>query len=257
MQVIADHVRSALMLMSDGVSPSNEGRGYILRRPAPHHRGDAPARRRGADVPRTLRGIPRRHEVGVPRGRTRLRPHRAARARRGGRRSCARWRRGPSILDVAVASTKESGRGEARRRHRVPAPRHVRLPDRAHARDGRGGKGCPSTAARSTNSRTAQRTRAKADAKSKKKVLADLSVYSDFRAKGETIFTGYGPVDRVDRARDHRGRSARAPSRPRGQTAGHPRRDLALRGIRWSGPRPGAHRRRQVRAPGARRAGSP
>jgi alanyl-tRNA synthetase len=32
MRVIADHVRSSLMLMSDGVRPSNEGRGYILRR---------------------------------------------------------------------------------------------------------------------------------------------------------------------------------------------------------------------------------
>lgn len=32
MRIIADHVRSSLMLMSDGVSPSNEGRGYILRR---------------------------------------------------------------------------------------------------------------------------------------------------------------------------------------------------------------------------------
>ena len=32
LRVVADHVRSALMLMSDGVSASNEGRGYILRR---------------------------------------------------------------------------------------------------------------------------------------------------------------------------------------------------------------------------------
>ena len=31
-RVIADHVRSSLMLLSDGVRPSNEGRGYILRR---------------------------------------------------------------------------------------------------------------------------------------------------------------------------------------------------------------------------------
>lgn len=32
MRVVADHVRSGLMLMSDGVTPSNEGRGYVLRR---------------------------------------------------------------------------------------------------------------------------------------------------------------------------------------------------------------------------------
>ena len=31
-RVVADHVRSSLMLLSDGVRPSNEGRGYILRR---------------------------------------------------------------------------------------------------------------------------------------------------------------------------------------------------------------------------------
>ena len=32
MRVVADHVRSALMLIGDGVRPGNDGRGYVLRR---------------------------------------------------------------------------------------------------------------------------------------------------------------------------------------------------------------------------------
>ena len=40
-----------------------------------------------------------------------------------------------------------------------------------------------------------QRARAKADAKSKKTALADLSVYSAFRAAGETVFLGYDALE--------------------------------------------------------------
>ena len=32
MRVVADHIRSALMLIGDGVTPANDGRGYVLRR---------------------------------------------------------------------------------------------------------------------------------------------------------------------------------------------------------------------------------
>ena len=31
-RVVADHIRSSLMLMTDGVTPGNEARGYVLRR---------------------------------------------------------------------------------------------------------------------------------------------------------------------------------------------------------------------------------
>src|SRR5690606_35303292 len=44
-----------------------------------------------------------------------------------------------------------------------------------------------------------QRQRAKTDARAKKGALADLSVYSDLRAQGETVFTGYDALETESR----------------------------------------------------------
>ena len=64
-----------------------------------------------------------------------------------------------------------------------------------------------------------QRARAKADAKSRKRALADLSVYRDFRAKGETVFTGlHRPRDGVVGARRAGRRPVRRPARRRGRS---------------------------------------
>ncbi len=136
LRILADHSRAMTFLVADGVVPSNEDRGYILRRvmrrAIQHGRriGIAPGflprfaaeveRLMGAAYPEIVeqRGDP---EVAGRRGGG-LRPHARAgheAARRADRRGQARRQGGP------------------RRRRRLPAARHLRLPDRHHARDRR------------------------------------------------------------------------------------------------------------------------
>jgi alanyl-tRNA synthetase len=193
MRVIADHVRSALMLMSDGVSPSNEGRGYILRRllrrtiramrllgvEGPTFRELFAASRDAmkAAYPEVARDYAHIEQLALGEEETFLRTLAA----------------GTSILDGAVASTKQSGRDELagdtafllHDTYGFPIELTLEMAEEAGLSVDRGAF---------DELMTAQRTRAKADAKSKKKVLADLSVYGDFRAKGETIFTGYSEL---------------------------------------------------------------
>lgn len=190
MRVIADHIRSSLMLMSDGVSPSNEGRGYILRRllrrsiramrllgvEGPTFRELFAASRDAmkAAYPEVARDYAHIEQLALGEEETFLRTLAA----------------GTSILDVAVASTKQSGRAELagdtafllHDTYGFPIELTLEMADEA---------GLAVDRVAFDELMTAQRTRAKADAKSKKKVLADLSVYGEFRAKGETIFTGY------------------------------------------------------------------
>ena len=194
MRVIADHVRSSLMLMSDGVSPANEGRGYILRRlmrrtvramrllgvEEPTFAELFPASRDAmkAQYPEVSTDYDRISRLALAEEETFLRTLAS----------------GTTILDVAVSRAEQAGAKE------LPSDTAFLLHDTY---------GFPidltleiAEEAGLTVDRDAfdtlmnhQRTIAKADAKSKKQHLADLSVYSEFRAQGETVFTGYEVLD--------------------------------------------------------------
>ncbi len=190
MRIIADHVRSSLMLMADGVTPSNEGRGYILRRLM--RRTIRAMRLLGVDEPTFAELFPTsRDAMKAQYPDVASEFPRIERLALGEEDAFLRTlANGSTILDVAVAKTKESGATE------LPADTTFLLHDTF---------GFPvdltleiAEEAGLTIDRDAfdallqhQRTTAKADAKSKKGLLADLSVYGAFRAAGETVFTGY------------------------------------------------------------------
>jgi alanyl-tRNA synthetase len=190
MRVIADHVRSSLMLMSDGVTPSNEGRGYILRRLL--RRSVRAMRLLGVDAPSFAELFPASRDAmkdAYPEVASEW--DRIERVALGEEETFLRTlAAGTTILDTAVQKTKDAGASQ------LPTDTTFLLHDTF---------GFPvdltleiAEEAGLTIDRNAfdalmqeQRQRAKADAKAKKKAIADLSVYSDFRAKGETVFTGY------------------------------------------------------------------
>ena len=190
MRVIADHVRSSLMLMSDGVTPANDGRGYILRRLLRRTvRSHAAPGRGGTDVRRALPRVARRDEGAVPRGLDGLRPDQPARPSREETflRTLAS---GTTILDLAVSRAQQAGSKELpsdttfllHDTYGFPIDLTLEIAEEAGLNVDRDAF---------DTLMNHQKTIAKADAKSKKQHLADLSVYSAFRAQGETVFTGY------------------------------------------------------------------
>ncbi|MDM7888663.1 alanine--tRNA ligase [Curtobacterium sp. RHCJP20] len=194
MRVIADHVRSSLMLIADGVTPSNEGRGYILRRLL---RRTVRAMRllgvEGATLPQLF-----------PASRDAMReayPEVASDFDRIARIAFAEEEtflrtlaQGTTILDVAVERAKQDGApaiggDTAFLLHDTfgfPIDLTMEMAEEAGVRVDRGAF---------ETLMSEQRARAKADAKSKKTALADLSVYSAFRAQGETVFLGYDALE--------------------------------------------------------------
>ncbi|WP_439688547.1 alanine--tRNA ligase [Curtobacterium sp. SP.BCp] len=194
MRVIADHVRSALMLIADGVSPSNEGRGYILRRLL---RRTVRAMRllgvEGATFPQLFPASRDAMQDAYPEVASDY--DRIARIAYAEEETFLRTlAQGTTILDVAVERAKADGKpaiggDTAFLLHDTfgfPIDLTLEMAEEAGVDVDRGAF---------DTLMSEQRARAKADAKSKKTALADLSVYSAFRAKGETTFLGYDALE--------------------------------------------------------------
>ncbi|MEL0273920.1 MAG: alanine--tRNA ligase, partial [Pontimonas sp.] len=190
MRVIADHVRSSLMLMTDGVVPSNDGRGYVLRR----------LLRRSIRSMRLL-GV---HEASFDAlfqasrdAMSAAYPEVASEYDRVSALALAEeesflktLEAGTSILDVAVSESQKAGTtalaGDTafllHDTYGFPIDLTLEIAEESGL----------SVDRESFDALMAeQRQRAKTDAKSKKSALADVSVYRDFRSAGETVFTGY------------------------------------------------------------------
>ncbi len=190
MRIVADHVRSSLMLMSDGVMPSNEGRGYILRRLM--RRSVRAMRLLGVDTASFTELFPAsRDAMASAYPEVKADFSRISQAAYAEEETFLRTlASGSSVLDLAVAKTKKAkqsvlpGQTAFLLHDTYGFPIEITLEMAEEA-----GLSVNRDAFDTLMSK--QRAMAKADAKAKKTHLADLSVYSAFRAEGETTFTGY------------------------------------------------------------------
>ena len=195
LRVVADHVRTALMLIGDGVTPSNEGRGYVLRRIA------APGGAGGAAA--GLAGGPALPHL-LPVARDCMAPSYPELAEDFGRISGYAYaeeeaflttlRAGTTILDTAIRQTKSAGGTQlsgdkAFQLHDTYGfPIDLTLEIAAE-------HGLTVDEEGFRRLMADQRARAKADAQARKTGHADLSVYRGVLADGGAVeFTGYtGP----------------------------------------------------------------
>ncbi|MEY4423552.1 MAG: hypothetical protein RLZZ258_655 [Actinomycetota bacterium] len=190
LRVVADHVRSALMLIGDGVTPANDGRGYVLRRllrrtvramrllgvEAPTFAQLFPVSKNAmmAAYPELDRDFDRILRTALAEEETFLRTLSA----------------GTVFLDEALAEVKATGSkqlaGDAafllHDTYGFPIDLTLEVAEEAGLTVDRDGFKALMAE---------QRDRAKADAREKKLGGTDLSVYSAFRALGVTKFTGY------------------------------------------------------------------
>ncbi len=201
LRVIADHVRTALMLIGDGVTPANEGRGYVLRR----------IMRRAIRAMRLLGWQDRALPELLPVARDCMAPSYPELAEEFGRISTyayaeedaflATLKSGTTILDTAITGALQSGGkqlsgSQAFQLHDTYGfPIDLTLEIAAE-------QGLEVDHEGFRRLMSEQRTRAKADAKARKTGHADLSAYRTVLDAGGPIeFTGYQEVTRESRVR--------------------------------------------------------
>ena len=196
LRVIADHVRTALMLIGDGVTPSNEGRGYVLRR----------IMRRAIRAMRLLGWQEPALPHLLPIARDCMAPSYPELAEDFGRISSYAYaeedaflqtlRAGTTILDTAIASTRTSGGtalsgDKAFQLHDTYGfPIDLTLEIAAE-------QGLDVDTDGFRRLMAQQRQRAKADAQARKTGHADLSAYRSVLDEfGPVTFTGYQEISR-------------------------------------------------------------
>ena len=195
MRIVADHVRSSLMLIGDGVTPGNEGRGYVLRRLL--RRAVRAMRLLGVDtttLPELLPVSRDKMKLSYPEvGQDFSRISQIAYAEEEAfRRTLAS---GTTILDTAVRETKSAGAGQ------LAADRAFQLHDTFGfpidlTLEMAAEQGVSVDEAGFRRLMAEQRDRAKADARAKKSGHVDTSAYRSLAdALGRAVeFTGYDEV---------------------------------------------------------------
>lgn len=194
LRVVADHVRSALMLIGDGVTPANDGRGYVLRRLL--RRVVRSMRLLGVEAP-TFTELFTASKNAMVESYPELEREfeRIVRTAVAEEESFLRTlASGSVVLDEALQSTKQSGAAKLSAEtafllhdtYGFPIDLTLEIAEEQ-------GLGLDRDAFKALMQE--QKDRAKADAREKKLGGTDLSVYSEFRALGETKFTGYEELE--------------------------------------------------------------
>jgi len=194
LRVVADHVRSALMLIGDGVTPANDGRGYVLRRLL--RRVVRSMRLLGVEAP-TFTELFTASKNAMVESYPELQGEfdRIIRTAVAEEESFLRTlTSGSVVLDDALQTTKQVGASQLSAEtafllhdtYGFPIDLTLEIAEEQ-------GLGLDRDAFKALMQE--QKDRAKADAREKKLGGTDLSVYSEFRALGETKFTGYDELE--------------------------------------------------------------